>query len=67
MAHELIAYYSRAGENYVGGEIRCIEVGNTKVAAQMLSPAQAAPKTALQARRFRRPLARTTAAMLHTT
>ena len=38
-----------------------------QVAAQMLSPAQAAPKTALQARRFRRPLARTTAAMLHTT
>lgn len=36
MAHELIAYYSRAGENYVGGEIRRIEVGNTKVAAEML-------------------------------
>lgn len=36
MAHELIAFYSRAGENYVGGEIRRIEVGNTKVAAEML-------------------------------
>lgn len=36
MAHELIAFYSRAGENYVGDEIRRIEVGNTKVAAEML-------------------------------
>lgn len=36
MAHELIAFYSRAGENYVGGEIRRTEVGNTKVAAEML-------------------------------
>lgn len=33
----LIAYYSRAGENYVGGQIRSLSVGNTKRAAQMLA------------------------------
>lgn len=36
MAQALIAYYSRAGENYVGGKIRRLEVGSAKVAAQML-------------------------------
>ena len=36
MAKSLIAFYSRAGENYVGGQIRRLEVGNTKVAAQIL-------------------------------
>ena len=33
----LIAYYSRAGENYFGGAYRCIPVGNTEKAAQMLA------------------------------
>lgn len=33
----LIAYYSRAGENYFGGEYRRIAVGNTEKAAQMLA------------------------------
>lgn len=36
MTKSLITFYSRAGENYVGGEIRTIPVGNTKIAAQML-------------------------------
>ena len=33
----LIAYYSRAGENYFGGEYRRIAVGNTEKAARMLA------------------------------
>ena len=33
----LIAYYSRAGENYFGGAYRSITVGNTEKAAQMLA------------------------------
>ena len=33
----LIAFYSRAGENYFGGAYRRIAVGNTEKAAQMLS------------------------------
>ena len=33
----LIAYYSRAGENYFGGVYRRITVGNTEKAAQMLA------------------------------
>lgn len=32
----LIAFYSRAGENYFGGSIKKIPVGNTKVVAQAL-------------------------------
>ncbi|QEM69403.1 flavodoxin [Geobacter sp. FeAm09] len=32
----LIAYYSRAGENYVGGDIVNLPVGNTEVAAHMI-------------------------------
>lgn len=33
---ELIAFYSRADENYFGGAYRVIPVGNTEKAAQML-------------------------------
>ena len=33
----LIAYYSRAGENYFGGAYRRITVGNTEKAAKMLA------------------------------
>lgn len=33
----LIAYYSRAGENYFGGAYRRIAVGNTERAAKMLA------------------------------
>lgn len=32
----LIAYYSRAGNNYVGGNIVYLPVGNTEVAANMI-------------------------------
>lgn len=32
----LIAFYSRAGENYFGGAYRNIAVGNTEKAAEML-------------------------------
>lgn len=32
----LIAFYSRAGENYFGGSIKKVPVGNTKVVAQIL-------------------------------
>ncbi|WP_321422107.1 flavodoxin [uncultured Methanobacterium sp.] len=32
----LIAYFSRAGDNYVGGNILNLSVGNTEVAAKMI-------------------------------
>ena len=32
----LIAFFSRAGENYVSGALKQLEVGNTKVVAQMI-------------------------------
>ena len=34
---KLIAYYSRAGENYFGGAYKHIAVGNTEKAAQMIA------------------------------
>ena len=34
---ELIAFYSRAGENYFGGAYRRISVGNTEKVAEMLA------------------------------
>ena len=34
---KLIAFYSRAGENYFGGSYRSIPVGNTEKAARMLA------------------------------
>jgi flavodoxin len=37
MSNILIACFSRAGENYVGGSIRRLEVGNTEVAAEMIA------------------------------
>jgi hypothetical protein len=33
---KLIAYYSRAGNNYVGGKIMNLAVGNTEVTAKMI-------------------------------
>jgi len=36
MMRILIAYYSRSGNNYVGGSIRNLHVGNTEVAAKMI-------------------------------
>lgn len=37
MAKELIAFYSRADENYVNGQIKTLETGNTEIAAGMLA------------------------------
>ena len=31
MAKTLIAFFSRAGENYFGGDLRTVEVGNTEI------------------------------------
>lgn len=36
MAKKLIAFYSRADENYVSGELKMLETGNTEVAAGMI-------------------------------
>lgn len=36
MSRQLIAYYSRRGQNYVDGELRDLAVGNTEVAAEMV-------------------------------
>ncbi|MBU3202410.1 flavodoxin [Clostridium estertheticum] len=33
----LIAYFSHAGENYVNGAMKRLEIGNSKVAARMIS------------------------------
>lgn len=37
MAEKLVAFYSRADENYVNGMIKTLEVGNTEVAAGIIS------------------------------
>lgn len=42
MAKELIAFFSRADENYFGGSYRYIDVGNTEVVANMLRDATGA-------------------------
>ena len=36
---KLVAFYSRAGENYFGGQYRTIAVGNTEKAAHMVAQA----------------------------
>ncbi len=36
---KLVAFYSRAGENYFGGSYRYVEVGNTEQAANMIAEA----------------------------
>lgn len=33
MSKTLVAFYSRAGENYFGGNMKMLEVGNTEVAS----------------------------------
>lgn len=35
----IIVYFSRAGENYVNGEIKDLKVGNTEIAVKMLQKA----------------------------
>jgi len=37
MAKNLVAFYSRADENYFGGSLKYIEVGNTEKAAKMIA------------------------------
>lgn len=36
MSNKLIAFYSRADENYVSGEMKILEVGNTEIAAGII-------------------------------
>lgn len=36
MSKKLIAYYSRAGENYVSGMLKMLDVGNTEIAAGII-------------------------------
>ena len=36
MGRQLVAYYSRRGQNLVGGELRDLAVGNTEIAAEMV-------------------------------
>lgn len=36
MAKKLIVFYSRAGENYVNGTLRRLQIGNTQIAAGMI-------------------------------
>ena len=38
MAKNLIAFYSRADENYVSGMLKNLTIGNTEVAAGILQP-----------------------------
>lgn len=37
MTGKLVAFYSRADENYVGGQIKTLPVGNTEIAAEMIA------------------------------
>lgn len=37
MSKKLITYYSRADENYVNGQIKNLEKGNTEIAAEIIS------------------------------
>ena len=37
MSKNLVAFYSRADENYFNGTLKHLEIGNTEVAAQMIS------------------------------
>lgn len=36
MGRELIAFYSRADENYVNGQIAVLQTGNTEIAAGII-------------------------------
>lgn len=37
MSKALVAYYSRAGENYVSGQIKTLKKGNTKLVAERIA------------------------------
>ena len=36
MSNKLIAFYSRADENYVNGMLKILEIGNTEIAANII-------------------------------
>jgi hypothetical protein len=38
MAKTLIAFFSRADENYFGGAMRCVKVGNTEIVVNGMPP-----------------------------
>lgn len=37
MSKVLVAYYSRAGENYFGGSLKVADKGNTEYAAEIIA------------------------------
>ena len=37
MSDKLVVYYSRANENYVSGQLRRLEIGNTQKAADIIA------------------------------
>ncbi len=41
MSKILVAYYSRAGENYFGGSLKVINKGNTEYAAEIIACSRA--------------------------
>lgn len=45
---KLVVFYSRAGENYFGGQYRCVAVGNTEKAAAMIAEAAGAKQFKIQ-------------------
>lgn len=48
MAKEIIVFYSRAGENYVSGQLRQLSVGNTEVAAGIIAELTGAERFKLE-------------------
>ena len=42
MMAKLVAFYSRAGENYFGGQYRYVDVGNTEKVADIIAEATGA-------------------------
>ena len=37
MSNKLIAFYSRAGNNYISGDIKTLDIGNTEVVANIIN------------------------------
>ena len=37
MSDKLVAFYSRADENYVSGMIKNLDIGNTEIAASIIA------------------------------
>ena len=52
MSNKLIAFYSRADENYVSGEIKTLKVGNTQLAAELMKELTGAYAVSGQSRRL---------------